>query len=572
MADDNRNGIHQDALRPVNRDLLQALLEESRFRDAPPFSSPDPPLPAPDTNLMARLPRLNMEMDNIERRIRDLKEGLRLARPTRTNPTMPFSTTRAMDNEIRAAYEKSLAMFLLKIAISRVHCRVVWMETHFVPTRVDPYLFRPSPGTDRVADLQELNMDVIDLERLLNQVLNAATVIGESSRDLAPRSTHAERSTGFGHLDASGDEDESRIRDVAQDLMETLDLNVPTGGIAEIPRPATSAIRTAEMRVLRESPVEPEIGRRSIHNQTRPTRNLNEAVNATTFLQDLPVIPQTDLSHGAECTICREQYATGCHQDVVHLPCGHLFGRECIATWLSPDVRPRANTCPMCRAVLFNIHRQHEHDFDGGNFDFIEPGIPLRTGFVVAETPQQPPPRQREARIERVTNETRTGSVVADHRPDENTQRLMTARALRSQIEAVEGIVAEAIRFGPRQPIEIVQTARGLRDANARGMNVQPHRVRSLSEQVLLLFRYFVGMCGASGRVDQGVAGDLAELMGTLYCFLQDTMRARGCPIIWMEHGPPLSFLIDPAIIPLVEVALERLVQIERDQRQRAQT
>jgi hypothetical protein len=49
-----------------------------------------------------------------------------------------------------------------------------------------------------------------------------------------------------------------------------------------------------------------------------------------------------------ECTICQEQYKDG--EEIVTLPCSHLFHKECIWPWLL-----RHATCPTCRYQLETI-------------------------------------------------------------------------------------------------------------------------------------------------------------------------------------------------------------------------
>ena len=57
--------------------------------------------------------------------------------------------------------------------------------------------------------------------------------------------------------------------------------------------------------------------------------------------------------------ICLEEYGTnnsegGIIERPVRLPCNHVFGSQCIATWLSP-IQGANNSCPYCRRTLFEV-------------------------------------------------------------------------------------------------------------------------------------------------------------------------------------------------------------------------
>ena len=97
-------------------------------------------------------------------------------------------------------------------------------------------------------------------------------------------------------------------------------------------------------------------------------------------LQPLSSEQREELSSETTCTICREEYAsphqntTGDapttdsttdrpidtaegeavvgqiqHEQAVSLPCGHVFGRDCLTSWIEGS----NNTCPICRRPLF---------------------------------------------------------------------------------------------------------------------------------------------------------------------------------------------------------------------------
>lgn len=76
-----------------------------------------------------------------------------------------------------------------------------------------------------------------------------------------------------------------------------------------------------------------------------------------TFLESLPALSLTDLPEdNIECPICTEPYRVSRNSDIpVRLPCSHIVGKDCLSKWLNSSVRnANNNTCPLCRAILFN--------------------------------------------------------------------------------------------------------------------------------------------------------------------------------------------------------------------------
>lgn len=79
-------------------------------------------------------------------------------------------------------------------------------------------------------------------------------------------------------------------------------------------------------------------------------------VRAETFVESLPVLLLTDLPEDSRgCPICFEQYQGPQHDDrPVRLSCNHVLGKDCLLSWLTSSAKnTNNNTCPMCRAALF---------------------------------------------------------------------------------------------------------------------------------------------------------------------------------------------------------------------------
>lgn len=72
-----------------------------------------------------------------------------------------------------------------------------------------------------------------------------------------------------------------------------------------------------------------------------------------------PITTSTLESEDRVCGICTEAYNDAPEEQEketqhtpVKLACCHVFGSECITSWLSPETG-RSNTCPLCRHELF---------------------------------------------------------------------------------------------------------------------------------------------------------------------------------------------------------------------------
>jgi hypothetical protein len=60
-------------------------------------------------------------------------------------------------------------------------------------------------------------------------------------------------------------------------------------------------------------------------------------------LESLPARAATDQESAIECSVCLASLSAG--QDVVRLPCAHIYHHACIVRWLASSRR-----CPFCRA------------------------------------------------------------------------------------------------------------------------------------------------------------------------------------------------------------------------------
>lgn len=65
------------------------------------------------------------------------------------------------------------------------------------------------------------------------------------------------------------------------------------------------------------------------------------------FVASLPVVHLSaeEAAHHSECSVCKEAFEE--NNEVVQLPCKHVFCKDCIYPWLE-----RHNTCPSCRYEL----------------------------------------------------------------------------------------------------------------------------------------------------------------------------------------------------------------------------
>ena len=255
--------------------------------------------------------------------------------------------------------------------------------------------------------------------------------------------------------------------------------------------------------------------------------------NAAKYLSELQPIAVNDLPEdGRICAICKEPYNSDedPEQACKVGPCGHILGRTCLSTWVMPAGSRPNTTCPLCRAVLYD-------------------GELLLDAIPTAELPND---EDRPEEDEALPSDLPTGE---DEDPYEDEQMVngryvsgMLDPAISDVMSSSHGLIAWAdmeAHWLERAEAEIAQPS------------------YMLSGYVLAYFRVFVrgSNLGSSATISTG--SSVRRIMGQLYVRLREDMERTARPIVWTENGPPLSLLLDPATIPLIETALERLVDIE---------
>ena len=310
--------------------------------------------------------------------------------------------------------------------------------------------------------------------------------------------------------------------------------------------------------------------------------------DAAKYVSELQPIAFDDLPEDSRtCAICREPYNTNQNPEqackVGH--CGHVFGRTCLSTWVTPAGSRPNKTCPLCRAVLFGADTPNpDFEVDPGFVETLLGAVPIgelannEDGPEDEETILSDPPTGEDEELYDM-DETLSSDVSA--RADEELYDMN--EALSSDISAgedeeldedeqmVNGRYASGLRdpaildvLGSTQGEEAWDYVSDQRFARAGAGVAQPSYM--LSEFVLAYFRIFVrgSNVGASATISAG--SSVRRIMGQLYIRLREGMARTAMPVVWTENGPPLSLLLDPATIPLIETALERLVDIELQQ------
>ena len=277
-------------------------------------------------------------------------------------------------------------------------------------------------------------------------------------------------------------------------------------------------------------------------NSPRPLRWQPPIPIATEFLNHLEILDVELLPEDQGiCSICQEPYLTADgtqREKALLLPnCRHVFGHYCLETWLNPDLDDPHNTCPMCRDELFD-----PRGATGAFSDLLDNEDPLDFDLRPNEN-SWPEPRSE---------------------LDWTTQDFLNA-------------ISEASDRAADDDFLIVQ-----RRANpvSDDLPLSPLSPRSFSGRILHCFRLFDHHLNGDIVDDNGItiidhererdlgsgaiASALGAQMGYCYSRLEHEMEERNLTVPWGEEGPVRSFLMDPAAVPLVEIAMERLVEIEK--------
>ena len=299
--------------------------------------------------------------------------------------------------------------------------------------------------------------------------------------------------------------------------------------------------RLPDFIVDEEIDVEPE--------STLAAETPDVTAGAAKYLAELQSVAINDLAEdGRICGICREPYNTDEDPEqackVGH--CGHVLGRTCLSKWVTPAGSRPNNTCPLCRAVLFEADPPDLSDaFDVNDIDRVflldatTTGQDFNDGDWLDED-------------EELLSDLPAVEVEEPHR----ARQMVNGRYASGLFDpAIVDVISST---QGRAAWDYVRTQRLVR---ARAEIAQPSYM--LSEYVLAYFRIFIyeSNVGSSATIAAGLS--VSRIMGQLYVRQREDMERTAGPIIWTEYGLPLSLLLDPATIPLIESALERLVHIE---------
>ena len=284
---------------------------------------------------------------------------------------------------------------------------------------------------------------------------------------------------------------------------------------------------------------------------------------AAKYLSGLQPVAVSDLPEDCRtCGICQEIYNTGDEQEQACLigRCGHVLGRTCLSTWVMPQGRKPNNTCPLCRAVLFE-------DDTSGPTNVLTRDIERLREIIgrLEETIEEPrnDNGQRildlQAQIEDERYALAFSDGIASIQASGTRQHLLDRQA---RFEDDRDALAYLEAMASSRASEVWDRVQeDQRDRAGAGIARPPYL---FSEYVLTFFRrYFLPSNVGSAAIIL-VSPALSMLMGRLYERLRRDMERMGMPIVWTENGPPLSWFLDSAVIQLIENTLELLVLIER--------
>ena len=248
--------------------------------------------------------------------------------------------------------------------------------------------------------------------------------------------------------------------------------------------------------------------------------------DARVFLRNLPILLVAEVpSEDRTCQICQETYLHGDQfEQPVKLPCGHIFGKECINRWLSPDEIEPKSSCPMCRVSFFEVCTSESDLSENESWNNIRPS----NGAVEDRTTNSGIARASESAIEDDADEwTYRGSP-------------RSATEARSQMQVFEqhwsdrmALLTHFRSFVPR-PNPNARSAREVLQTFQNGPPLGYHEVDTLAEE-----------------------------MGQLFMRLRTTMRLLKILPPWNEYGPTANNVIEPESRAVVEIALHRMVHIE---------
>lgn len=186
------------------------------------------------------------------------------------------------------------------------------------------------------------------------------------------------------------------------------------------------------------------------------------------------------------------------------LTTNNSFGLDCIYEWLSPTNIPNRNTCPKCRAVLFEIdHSGYSDDEDD------------------SDTEEAP-----------------------------NIDVIPELRAL-LDIQSFESFVAALDFIEPFM----------------QGDHLRPRAFR-YSRQIHAMFHTFSHILDAEENlpsvvVVQDIARKLAALMGLLYVTFGPQIEFLLSPVPWRENGPPVHDLLDQNKYEMISVSIHQFMRFE---------